>query len=411
MVLSEDILKIKYRKEAFDVFEIEKGTLLTPSAKQFLNEKGIRLVIKGEEDPVLTKQNEFGEETEEKIIYEKPKYVGKNGECYFEKPEYMTVVDGNVLISKNSKLISLRGKIDTFLAELLLNTKEIEQSSNNKLIKDIETVIKFIQNIIVAEKLDKILENQILLDSKTIKDIKEIIDNPKEYFKKGHLLEVSLNSDLTIHKLNRLRFLARELEIQAIDYFVEDYKVIELVKKELSKYLTEQGIEMKKQISFLGDDKDIEEKLSQKFEISENAETLVVSKLSLKNLYNISNAIYENDYEEKIIKFLLENKEIIIIKEGIEYSKYENIPVAVLKRYEEYIEKIKTYGIKIESKDFYINSLEKKEEVYSKKLLDLNSLRELEIKGIKRLVIENSIVTSSAQEYAKDKNIEIIKRR
>ena len=192
--------------------------------------------------------------------------------------------------------------------------------------------------------------------------------------------------------------------------FDEKY-IIELVKKELNKYLTEQGIEMKKQISFLGDDKDIEEKLSQKFEISENAETLVVSKLSLKNLYNISNAIYENDYEEKIIKFLLENKEIIIIKEGIEYSKYENIPVAVLKRYEEYIEKIKTYGIKIESKDFYINSLEKKEEVYSKKLLDLNTLRELESKGIKRLVIENSIVTSSAQEYAKDKNIEIIKRR
>ena len=192
--------------------------------------------------------------------------------------------------------------------------------------------------------------------------------------------------------------------------FDEKY-IIELVKKELSKYLTEQGIEMKKQISFLGDDKDIEEKLSQKFEFSENAGTLVVSKLSLKNLYNISNAIYENDYEEKIIKFLLENKEIIIIKEGIEYSKYENIPVAVLKRYEEYIERIKTYGIKIESKDFYINSLEKKEEVYSKKLLDLNSLRELEIKGIKRLVIENSIVTSSAQEYAKDKNIEIIKRR
>ena len=92
--------------------------------------------------------------------------------------------------------------------------------------------------------------------------------------------------------------------------FDEKY-IIELVKKELSKYLTEQGIEMKKQISFLGDDKDIEEKLSQKFEISENAGTLVVSKLSLKNLYNISNAIYENDYEEKIIKFLLENKEII----------------------------------------------------------------------------------------------------
>ena len=225
MVLSEDILKIKYRKEPFDVFEIEKGTLLTPSAKQFLNEKRIELLIKEEKPLVSTKNEEDNVEAEEKIFYEKPKYVGKNGEYYFEKPEYMTVVDGNVLISKNSKLISLRGKIDTFLAELLLNAKEIEQSSNNKLIKDIETVIKFLQNIMVAEKLNKILENQTFFDSKSIKDIKEIIENPKEYFKKGHLLEISLNSDLTIHKLNRLRFLARELEIQAIDYFVEDYKV------------------------------------------------------------------------------------------------------------------------------------------------------------------------------------------
>ena len=70
-----------------------------------------------------------------------------------------------------------------------------------------------------------LLENQTFFDSKSIKDIKEITENPKEYFKKGHLLEISLNSDLTIHKLNRLRFLARELEIQAIDYFVEDYKL------------------------------------------------------------------------------------------------------------------------------------------------------------------------------------------
>ena len=84
MVLSEDILKIKYRKEAFDVFEIEKGTLLTPSAKQFLNEKGIRLVIKGEEAPVSTNQNEFGERNEKKkSSYEKPKYDWKKWRMLF----------------------------------------------------------------------------------------------------------------------------------------------------------------------------------------------------------------------------------------------------------------------------------------------------------------------------------------
>ena len=192
--------------------------------------------------------------------------------------------------------------------------------------------------------------------------------------------------------------------------FDENY-IIELVKKELSKYLTDQGIDVKKEVCFLGDDNEIKEQLSQKFNFSENAETLIVSQLSLKNLYNVSNAIYENEYEEKIIKFLLENKEIIIIKEGIEYSKYENIPPMVQKKYEEYLEKIKSYGIKVENKDFYINSLTKKEEIYGKKLLDLNKLKELEAKGMRRIVVENSIVTSSAEEYAKEKNIEIIKRR
>ena len=192
--------------------------------------------------------------------------------------------------------------------------------------------------------------------------------------------------------------------------FDENY-IIELVKKELSKYLTDQGIDIKKEVCFLGDDNEIKEQLSQKFNFSENAKTLIVSQLSIKNLYNISNAIYENEYEEKIIKFLLENKEIIIIKEGIEYSKYENIPPMVQKKYEEYLEKIKSYGIKVENKDFYINSLTKKEEIYGKKLLDLNKLKELEAKGMRRIVVENSIVTCSAEEYAKEKNIEIIKRR
>ena len=192
--------------------------------------------------------------------------------------------------------------------------------------------------------------------------------------------------------------------------FDENY-IIELVKKELSRYLTDQGIEIKKEVCFLGDDNEIKEQLSQKFNFSENAKTLIVSQLSLKNLYNISNAIYENEYEEKIIKFLLENKEIIIIKEGIEYSKYENIPPMVQKKYEEYLEKIKSYGIKVGNKDFYINSLTKKEEIYGKKLLDLNKLKELEAKGMRRIIVENSIVTSSAEEYAKEKNIEIIKRR
>lgn len=194
-------------------------------------------------------------------------------------------------------------------------------------------------------------------------------------------------------------------------YNFDEKYIVELIKKELGRYLAEQGSETKKTVCFLGNDNEIKDILSQKFNFSEDAETLVVSQLSLKNLYNLSNAIYEDEYEEKIIKFLLENKEIVIIREGIEYSKYENIPIAVQKKYEEYLEKVKSYGIKVQNKDFYINSLTQKEEVYGKKLLDLNKLKELEASGMRRIIVENSIVTNSAEEYAKEKNIEIIKRR
>ena len=194
-------------------------------------------------------------------------------------------------------------------------------------------------------------------------------------------------------------------------YNFDEKYIVELIKKELGRYLAEQGSEAKKTVCFLGNDNEIKDILSQKFNFSEDAETLVVSQLSLKNLYNLSNAIYEDEYEEKIIKFLLENKQIIILQEGIECSKYENIPVAVLKKYEEYIGKIKGYGMKVETKDFYINSVTQKEEVYNSKLLSLTKLQELEAKGVRKVVTEGAIVTSSALEYAKDKNIEIIKRR
>lgn len=193
--------------------------------------------------------------------------------------------------------------------------------------------------------------------------------------------------------------------------FNEEY-IVELIKKELRKVLSSNSgeLEAKKDICFLGENEEIREFLSQKFNFIEEAHTVIVSQLSLKNLFNISNAVYDDSYEEKIIKALLNNKEIVIIKEGIEFSKYENIPTLLLKKYESYISQIKSYGIKVETKDFYLNSILKKEEVFNSKLLDLANLKKLEEKGIRKVVLDNTIVTSSAMEYAKEKNIEISKR-
>ena len=44
MVLTEEKLKALYKTENFKELNIEKGTILTPSARQFLTEKGINLI-------------------------------------------------------------------------------------------------------------------------------------------------------------------------------------------------------------------------------------------------------------------------------------------------------------------------------------------------------------------------------
>lgn len=230
MVLSEEILKAKYRKKAFSTFEVEKGTLLTPSAKQFIADKRIDLIVlesrkevsgKIKSDKNLSSYEEGLPVQEE--ISESSEYIGLNGEIYKEKPNYMTQTEGNILILKSSKRIIFKAKLEYFLSELLLTTKELEISKGNKkLLENMEALIKFVNDILISESLNKILETRNLLGGKTLDMIKEMASNPKELLGTPHLLELSLKNDINLHRLNKLRALARELETHAVSYFVRE---------------------------------------------------------------------------------------------------------------------------------------------------------------------------------------------
>lgn len=116
--------------------------------------------------------------------------------------------------------------------------------------------------------------------------------------------------------------------------------------------------------------------------ISETANTIVMGKLSLKNLFNLSNAIYENEFEEKIIKNLFDNKEVILLEEALEIMAYENIPIKMKDLYDKYINIIKTFGVIVNSKEEFINCLTSKEEIFDSKLLDFNKIKNLKIKRL-----------------------------
>ena len=81
------------------------------------------------------------------------------------------------------------------------------------------------------------------------------------------------------------------------------------------------------------------------------------------------------------------------------FKEYKDVNLKKIKDFNnrDYLYHLLPWACNYENKDFYINSLTKKEEIYGKKLLDLNKLKELEAKGMRRIVVENSIVTSSAE--------------
>lgn len=213
MVLTEDKLKYLYKKEGLKELVLEKGVILTPSARQFLTEKGIPIVK--EKSSLPTK---YENKTEVKEIIIEYKYKGLKGESYSEKPETMTQLFGNTLVDKSHNRIKLRGELDILFGKWILLMKEIDSKKITKLHKDMKSIEEFIGNILKSEILETPLENPILL-GESLDKIKEISHNPKKYFSLEHLFNINSDYDLLVLKLNELRGYSRKVEISAVEAF------------------------------------------------------------------------------------------------------------------------------------------------------------------------------------------------
>ncbi len=215
MVLTEDKLKALYKKENIKELILEEGTILTPSARQFISEKGI-VLIKNKKNIVHEVSSE-----NKNIEFKIPKYKGLKGEVYFEKPENMTQLFGNVLVNKNHLRIKLRGNIDLLYGRWIVLMKEFENRKNSKLSSDFKSIENFINELLKSEILETPLENLVVL-GESLDKIKEISHNPKKYFNTEHLFNINSEYDLLVLKLNEIRGYSRQVEISAIEIFCKD---------------------------------------------------------------------------------------------------------------------------------------------------------------------------------------------
>lgn len=223
-VLTESKLRTKWKDEKFKEYVVQKDEVITPSAREFLKEKGVELI--------------FGQDTDEKepqAIHKVPHPVHEReatsnitedphkykdfytGKYYSKKPEAMTQLYANLLVYKDDPRIEFRGRIDSLEAEFLRGMLFLQHDKDERLYKGLKDAYLHLRKIMRAEVLGEPLKSFEILGM-NYEEIRRVTHRPSEFFSGGHLVLTGNEKPAVIH-LNVLRTRVREVEIIAVKAF------------------------------------------------------------------------------------------------------------------------------------------------------------------------------------------------
>ena len=193
MLFHEEAVRANIRnREGKRVFYLGKGDQLTSGARDYLNRERIRILPAWE-----AKQD---------------RYRLPGGGYLEEKPEHMTHLNGEVLVSKTHPRIRFRGKLDTLEAELILC-----QLTCGELAKELGEVLDLARQLIRCDVLEEPVKQEVLLGLSEA-ELRQRSHFPQEYYGQAHFMPSAADGE-GIARLNRVRCAAREAELAAVEAF------------------------------------------------------------------------------------------------------------------------------------------------------------------------------------------------
>lgn len=212
-VLTEAEIRSMIKRDQANELVVKTGTIITPSAREYLNEKKIQIKFSDGEQELLKKDIKSTQEIEEEKFI--PKYVSKYSGGYFDKkPEEMTQLYGNELVFKNHPSIIFRGKLDSLQSKILELQVKADQNKSEKLVKDLQDVLQYVRNILKAEVIKQDIEEISLFGLKE-EDLRKMSHFPMKYIGVEHILPDYKMGELVIG-LNAIRSSVRETELSSI---------------------------------------------------------------------------------------------------------------------------------------------------------------------------------------------------
>ncbi len=216
-LLTDVELRARWTRSREKSITIEKGTILTPAAKDFIHEQGIELIF--------APADGYAAET-----MTRTQIPTRNGKAFYvdaatgmelsEKGENMTHLRGNILVPKTNPRIAFRGKLDSLQAQILETQLAAENEKRHQVTAELDELLAFVRMILSAEvREEPFAEIRLLnMDSKKIRHVshcvkEEIgIDHPVPGYQMGELCVC----------LNKLRTQVRETELAAVYAFTDE---------------------------------------------------------------------------------------------------------------------------------------------------------------------------------------------
>ena len=177
------------------VFYLGKGDQLTASARDWLTRERISILPAEQAKPM-----EF------RLL---------SGGTVTEKPEHMTHLNGDVLVSKTHPRIAFRGAMDSLEGELLLCQLNLAEPWK----KQVGEVLEFARELIRCDVLEEPVSRKILCGM-TEAELRSRSHRPQDFYGQAHFMP-AVTDGAAVLWLNRARCAARNAELAAVHAFAD----------------------------------------------------------------------------------------------------------------------------------------------------------------------------------------------
>ncbi|HWR44121.1 hypothetical protein, partial [Sporomusa sp.] len=213
MIISEHVLRANWHKTKSTTITIPQGSIITPSARDFLRSQGIQVQYEGE--TVLKAEQENAPAAGVTLLTNQGNAASRAsaGGTPSPKPEHMTHLRGKELILKTHPVIAWRGQLDQFGCDLVETQTMLVKAGETKFAAQLEEVALRAQQLMVAEVREQPIEFGTLFGWKA-DEIREMSHHPDKYFGIPHT-PMSYQDGWVVARLNSLRSKIREVELYA----------------------------------------------------------------------------------------------------------------------------------------------------------------------------------------------------